>query len=72
MYEKDKPEDCMEYMQAVQEYWNIMGLDQKIRERKLEELRDLGKFSFYQKIVRYQTFYSKSRKSTNIFKCHHY
>ena len=42
MYEKDKPEDYMEYMQAVQEYWNIMGLDQKIRERKLEELRVLG------------------------------
>jgi hypothetical protein len=23
-------------------------------------------------IVRYQTFYSKIRKSTNVFKCHHY
>jgi hypothetical protein len=39
---EDRPKDYTEYMQAVQEYWNIIGLDKKIRERKLKELRDLG------------------------------
>lgn len=39
---KDRPKDYTEYMQVVQAYWDIIGLDKETREYKLKELRDLG------------------------------